>query len=106
MAFESKQVAVRNQELKVKTLIVDLTDNSVIQVSGADLIITIGEPVQKVRYACKMLAAGGANASVSAASLSVVDSGTFAPGGDLKAIKVAATALAAGDQLEVAYQAS
>ena len=106
MAFESKQVAVRNQELKVKELCVDLTDVSVIQVSGADLIVTVGEVVTKVRFALKVLAAGGADSAVAASGVTIVDSSAFTLGGDKKAIKVAATTLAAGDQLLIKYEAS
>lgn len=100
MSFESKDVAVRNNQLKVQEVNVSAADPAIAVDNGADLDIQINETVKSVR-SCLHIAADGTLTAVAAASLTIIDS---VSGVDDGAVKVAGKQLAAGDQLILKYE--
>lgn len=100
MAYESKDVAVRNNQLAVQEVNVSLNDPAIAVDNGADLDIQINEPVAEV---CQVLhvASAGTLTSVAAASCTII---TSVSGVALGAIKVAGKQLVAGDKLCVKYK--
>lgn len=100
MAFEAKDVACRNNQLKVQQLNVTLLDAEIAVDNGADLDIQVNEPVKAVHQVLHV-AADGTLTAVAAASLTII---TSVSGVATGAIKVAGKQLAAGDKLCVKYE--
>ena len=57
MAFQSKDVLVLGQQLKVQEIVLR-ANNPLLSVSGGDLSLAIGEPVKSVEMCVKQIAAG------------------------------------------------
>lgn len=89
MSYESKDVLVRNQELKVKELCVSSQEPGLYVDNGADVSFLINEAVARVLNI--MFKDDSANTLIqyAASSISIVDSTAFTAGGDLKAIRLA-----------------
>lgn len=100
MSYESKDVSVRNCQLRVQEVNVTAADPAIAVDNGADLDIQINEPVKAV-HAVLHVAADGTLTSVAAASLTIITSVSGVASG---AIKVAGKQLAAGDKLCVKYE--
>lgn len=56
-SFQAKDSQVLNQQLKVEEIVLR-ADNSLVSVSGGDLIISVGETISQVLSCQKQLAAG------------------------------------------------
>lgn len=100
MSFESKDVAVRQNQLEVQEVNVTLADATIAVDNGADLDIQINEPVKEV---CQVLhvASAGTLTSVAASACTIITSVSGVANG---AIKVAGKQLADGDKLCVKYK--
>ena len=57
MAYQSKDVLVLGQQLKVQKIVL-LANNTLLTVSGSDLSLAMGEPVKQVMSCMKQIAAG------------------------------------------------
>jgi hypothetical protein len=101
ISYQSKDDKVLSVALKVQELCLTSKD-PVVAVSGADLLISIGEPVEEVRSAI-IVDSTGAVSGVAQADLVPVDSGNAAITGDRKRVKVVGTSLASGDSLTMKY---
>jgi hypothetical protein len=100
MAYESKDVAVRNNQLKVQEVNVTLADAEIAVDNGADLDIQINEAVKAVHQVLHVASAGTLT-SVAASACTIITSASGVASG---AIKVAGKQLAAGDKLCVKYE--
>jgi hypothetical protein len=104
ISYQSKDDKVLSVALKVQELCLVVKD-PVVAVSGADLLISIGEPVDEVRSAM-IVDSTGAVAGVAQADLVIIDSVDpllVGNAGDRKRVKVVGTSLAAGDALTMKY---
>jgi hypothetical protein len=104
ISYQSKDDKVLSIALKVQELCV-VSKDPVVAVSGADLLISIGEPVEEVRSAI-IVDSTGAVSGVAQADLIAVDSVNPAIVGDRKRVKVVGTSLASGDALTMKYVVS
>lgn len=100
MAYESKDVAVRQNQLEVQEVNVTAADATIAVDDGSDLDIQINEAVKEV---CQVLHASSAGTltTVAAAACTIITSVSGVASG---AIKVAGKQLAAGDKLSVKYK--
>lgn len=56
-SYQSKDVQVLGQQLKVQKIVLK-ANNPLIAVSGGDLVLTLGEPLDSVQSCVKQIAAG------------------------------------------------
>lgn len=104
--YRGKSAKTQDQQLKVQELAIRTTDNQMYVTDAGDVVVLIGEPVAAVVSVIHQddSAAPAGVLNLAAAALSIVDStAPYAAGGDMSAIRVAATVLAAGDVLMVKY---
>lgn len=101
ISYQSKDDKVLSVALKVQELCL-VSKDPIVAVSGADLLISIGEQVEAVRSAI-IVDSTGAVSGVAQADLVLVDSVNPAIAGDRKRVKVVGTSLAVGDALTMKY---
>jgi len=104
MAFDPKDELVRNQVLKVESLDISGSDGGLFSFSGGNCLVPISEPVVKIFLVRCKVDSSNLTTEFAQSSLSIVDSVSGSPGGDMKAIKISGlSALAAGDCLSLKY---
>jgi len=102
ISYQSKDDRVLAIQLKVQELCLSSADR-IVSVSGADLLVSIGEPVESVHSALKVAADGTVTAVAKADQLIVDSSSPSLTTGDDKVIKLVGESLATGDVLVLRY---
>lgn len=101
--FNAKSVEALEQQQKVQSLTVSLSEPHLQVASGADLIVLVREPIARI-IDCLVIDDSVPGVVVKPAStLSIVDSTAYTAGGDLGGIKITTLALAANDTVTVRY---
>lgn len=102
ISYQSKDDRVLAIQLKVQELCLSSTDR-IVSVSGADLLVSIGEPVESVHSALKVAEDGTVSAVAKADQLIVDSADSSDEDGDDKVIKLVGESLATGDVLVLRY---
>lgn len=104
ISYQAKDEKVLAVALKMQELCVTKKE-SIVDASGADLLIKVGEQVEEVRFVSKLVEAGTIT-GVARASISVVSRDSVALPDDKSVIKLTGVTLAAdADAIVVKYSA-